>query len=329
MRCLLLAAAVAWGSNTAAEPTRLPSIDSSLAPSSLLVDIARAGERLVAVGEYGHIVYSDDGGATWANARVPVSVMLTAVHFPTAERGFAVGHDGFVLATADAGESWRISVDSRRLAELQVAAAERSIARLQALLDATPDDDPEREDVVFEFENAEFDLEDAEALLDTGIKSPLLDVHFVDERNGFAAGGYGVLLQTATGGETWALISDRLDNPDRNHLYSLARSSAGDLFIAGEAGVLFRSADDGQSWSRLSAGYDGSLFGVVAGGDDALIAFGLRGRLFRSTDRGDTWSSVDSANRSTMMGGRRLADGRIALVGAGGAILVSVDDGRR
>jgi len=34
-----------------------PALESDLAASSLLLDIARAGDRLVAVGEQGHIVY--------------------------------------------------------------------------------------------------------------------------------------------------------------------------------------------------------------------------------------------------------------------------------
>ena len=77
------------------------------AAQSLLIDIARAGERLVAVGERGHVLYSDDSGQRWIQAPVPVSVMLTAVWFLDAQHGWAVGHDGMIIATDDGGASWR------------------------------------------------------------------------------------------------------------------------------------------------------------------------------------------------------------------------------
>jgi photosystem II stability/assembly factor-like uncharacterized protein len=38
-----------------------------------VVGMARAGERLVTVGQRGHILYSDDSGKHWQQAVVPVS----------------------------------------------------------------------------------------------------------------------------------------------------------------------------------------------------------------------------------------------------------------
>ena len=78
-----------------------------LAASSLLLDLAVAGTRLVAVGERGHVLLSDDQGATWRQAKsVPTRVMLTAVFFVDAQYGWAVGHDETILNTVDGGETW-------------------------------------------------------------------------------------------------------------------------------------------------------------------------------------------------------------------------------
>src|SRR5689334_12789841 len=78
-----------------------------LASTSLLLDLAQAGDRLVAVGERGHVLLSDDKGATWRQARsVPTRAMLTAVFFADAEYGWAVGHDETILNTLDGGETW-------------------------------------------------------------------------------------------------------------------------------------------------------------------------------------------------------------------------------
>src|SRR5690606_13540205 len=73
---------------------------------SIYVDLARAGDRVVAVGDRGHIIYSDDEGQHWRQAETPTSVLLTAVCFADAEHGWAVGHDAVVLGTRDGGATW-------------------------------------------------------------------------------------------------------------------------------------------------------------------------------------------------------------------------------
>ena len=73
-----------------------PALQSPLAAKGLLNGLALAGDRIVAVGQRGHILISDDKGKSWQQAKVPVSSDLVAVHFPTAQAGWAVGHDGVV-----------------------------------------------------------------------------------------------------------------------------------------------------------------------------------------------------------------------------------------
>ena len=106
MGCFVLALSMAAAAANAAGPQ--PAINSVRASKSLLLDVAVAGKRLVAVGERGHVVYSDDGGQTWAQASVPTRSLLTAVSFPTARDGWAVGHDGTVIHSADGGQTWTL-----------------------------------------------------------------------------------------------------------------------------------------------------------------------------------------------------------------------------
>ena len=44
-----------------------------LAAKSVILDVALAGDRLVAVGERGHIVLSDDYGMTWRQVPCPTN----------------------------------------------------------------------------------------------------------------------------------------------------------------------------------------------------------------------------------------------------------------
>ncbi len=302
-----------------------PSIPSPDAPRLLMLDIANAGERLVAVGEQGHIILSDDGGASWAHAEVPVSLMLNGVDFPTAERGWSVGHEAIVLNSEDGGSTWRIALSSQAIATLQVDAARRLIAEAEAALEAAPEE--EREDAQYALEDAEIALEDAELATQEGIVYPALDVWFESADRGYIVGAYGLFLATGDGGANWGLHSKRLDNLDGYHLYGIARSASGALIIAGEAGGLHRSRDDGVSWERLEPPYEGSFFGILATAEGRLLIFGLRGNIFRSEDDGETWTAIDAPGDSTLFGGRVLNDGRIVLVGAAGTVLESRDGG--
>ncbi len=68
-RAALAAAALALSAASTAQAFRdvldTPAAISAAAPKGLLNGLARAGTRVVAVGQRGHVVYSDDGGRTW------------------------------------------------------------------------------------------------------------------------------------------------------------------------------------------------------------------------------------------------------------------------
>lgn len=76
------------------------------AEHGLLLGVAKAGDRLVAVGNAGTVLLSDDRGQNWRMAKTPTDELLTSVIFPTPREGWAVGQDEMVLHTADAGETW-------------------------------------------------------------------------------------------------------------------------------------------------------------------------------------------------------------------------------
>ncbi len=77
------------------------------AAQELMLDIVNTGEHLIAVGERGHILASNDG-QHWAQVTVPVRSTLTAVCFIDARHGWAVGHDAAILMTADGGRTWSL-----------------------------------------------------------------------------------------------------------------------------------------------------------------------------------------------------------------------------
>ena len=73
-------------------------VASDMASEALLLDVASAGSRLVAVGEFGHVLLSDDKGTSWRQAAsVPTRNTLVGVTFLDNQTGYAVGHAATIL----------------------------------------------------------------------------------------------------------------------------------------------------------------------------------------------------------------------------------------
>ncbi|MGY3901587.1 WD40/YVTN/BNR-like repeat-containing protein [Aeromonas lusitana] len=252
----------------------LPAKASLLAEHSPLLSLARAGNRLVAVGQRGHILYSDDEGLHWQQARVPVSVDLTAVVFPTRLQGWAVGGDGVVLHSQDGGASWQKQLDGRQIGDLV-------LNHYSALAKAEPQSElwPQL-------------VEEGQRLVEEGADKPLLGVWFQNERVGYVVGVFNLILRTDDGGLHWTPMQDRTDNPQGLHLNAITQAGSG-LYLAGEQGLL-RKWDEGQQrFLALPSPYEGSFFGLI-GQENQVIVYGLRGHVYRSTDEGASWTRLAS-----------------------------------
>jgi photosystem II stability/assembly factor-like uncharacterized protein len=265
---------------------------------SVLLSVAAAGERLVAVGERGVVALSDDGARHWRQARrVATSVTLTAVRFADAQRGWAVGHGGVILATQDGGEQWVLQADGRSLAALAESAAR---AR------------PEQPTLAKE----------AAQLVADGPDKPLLDLHVADARRLFVVGAYNLAFESSDGGSNWRAALDRMDNPKSQHLYAVA--AHGDTWlVAGEQGLLMRSRDGARSFSRLPSPYAGSWFALVANGPNEWIVAGLRGHVYRSTNDGDSWEALTGAPPPSFASAVALPDGAVLLANQAGQIFTT------
>jgi photosystem II stability/assembly factor-like uncharacterized protein len=268
--------------------------------------MARAGNRLVGVGMRGLIIVSDDDGGQWRQVVSPVQSDLTAVHFPTATSGWAVGHDGVILHSADGGLSWIKQADGRTLAgELANYYRER-IAKGDKAAQVYADQ------IDLNYKN--------------GPVLPWLDVWFEDERRGFAVGSFGMIIATNDGGKTWQPWLDRVDNPDFLNLNAI-RAIDGALYIAGEHGMVYVLNRTQDRFVVSSTGYKGSFFGID-GVQGALVAFGMRGTIYRSDNRGATWEAVASGSPATLTGAAVTKEQHLLLTSVAGRLLSSKDGGR-
>jgi len=281
-------------------------INPALAAASRMTAVTSAGANLVAVGPRGHILVSNDQGKTWKQSPSPVSADLVAVRFVTPQKGWAVGHDGVVLHSADGGATWAKQFDGRRALEVikthYQQRADQGDARAQEFL-------PE-----------------VERYVEEGPGKPFLDVLFLNEQEGFIVGAFNFAFRTVDGGKSWEPLMGRIDNPRGLHLYALAQAD-GTVFAAGEQGLLLRWNAEAAKFEAIESPYRGSYFGLL-GKDKALLAYGLRGNVFVSLDAGRSWSERRTGVTDAITGATALPGGGFALATQGGKLLVGRADGK-
>jgi photosystem II stability/assembly factor-like uncharacterized protein len=280
-----------------------------LASRSLLIDIAMAGERLVAVGDLGHVLLSDDKGRTWVQAdSVPTRALLTGVCFADARRGIAVGHDEAILVTQDAGRTWKRThyapEAQQPLLGVWCGQAGRAIA-----------------------------VGAYSAYLTSEDGGASWTQHKLEVQSVQTSGTGGTSVSSGPAASGGAQVSRGAASADGSgvggyHLNRIVAASSSRFYIAAEAGHLYRSDDGGAAWIELPSPYEGSFFGVLPLEGDALLAFGLRGNLFRSEDAGRTWHRIQTGTGAMLDDAVKLKHGGVAIVGLSGVVLMSRDGGK-
>jgi photosystem II stability/assembly factor-like uncharacterized protein len=315
---LLAATASAASPAASLDPGVLPAEHARLASQSLLIDLGQAGARLVAVGERGHVLLSDNKGQTWRQAkRVPTQNLLTGVCFSDERHGIAVGHDEIILTTADGGETWtrRHYAPEAQQPLLDVLCNGRDAIAVGAYSVYFSSADSGGTWSERKFSAAAPDGNKTSSSK-SGASSPARQAGTSD---------------TALPGAPQATNQSTFDADDTLaedfHLNRIVAASGSRLYIAAEAGHLYRSDDAGATWIELPSPYEGSFFGVLPLNGDSLLAYGLRGHLFRSDDGGMTWRAIETHTEAMLNDAVRLPRDGVAVVGLSGAVLESNDDG--
>ena len=281
-------------------------VPAPLAIESLLLDGAAAGDRLVVVGDRGHVLVSTDGGASWTQAEVPTRVLLTAVHMHDAQTGWAVGHDAVILRTGDGGATW-------------------------SLVHQAPEEELPLLDVWFRDARTGFAVGAYGYFLATGDGGETWTPRTVSANDFhlnalvpvagpasgppsqrlFIAAEAGVAYRSDDGGETWR----ELPSPYAGSWFGGLALDADQVLLAGLRGHLFRSADGGETWAEVATGTRATLTGAVRLPSGRIVVTGLEGSVLTSDDGGRSVSGRQLASRAGVSAALPLPDGGVLLVG--------------
>ena len=267
-------------------PKIQPAEPTPAAAKAMILSSARAGKRIVAVGNHGIVLLSDTDGADFRQANsVPVRSTLSAVFFVDEKTGWAVGQWGVVLRTDDAGESWTLqrydtSVD-QPLFSVWFRDRQRGYAvGLWSLLIATVDGGKTWTRITLP--------------PPPGRKKAdrnLLKIFANRMGTLFVAAEQGMVLKSYDG-ENWTYI----DTGYKGSFWTGIVLNNGTLLVGGLRGTIYRSADDGTSWREAKSEFKSSITDFAEAGGKVYAA-GLDGVLLESDDQGTTFKGSQREDR--------------------------------
>jgi photosystem II stability/assembly factor-like uncharacterized protein len=269
-----------------------------------------------AVGAFGTIYRTRDGGGSWRPQASHTTEPLFSVDFADADHGWIAGRSGLILHTSDGGDTWRA----------QHSGSARHLFAVKAL-------DPQRAWAIGDWGAILATHDGGATWQDRSLKRDVIlnGETWPDAAHGWIVGEAGTILATSDGGQTWsAQVS-----PVEKTLFGVYFADLRQGWAVGLDGILLHTTDGGRSWQvqqgstavgtleqvgfQEALGHP-SLYAVMVVGQYGY-AVGDIGAVLASTDGGHTWHRKDAPVewRLRWIRAVSLADGaRGALVGANG-----------
>jgi len=297
---LTAAAIIVPGLLTADEATMVEhSVMAPLASKSLMLDAVVLGDRMVAVGERGHILISTDNGASWRQVEMPTRAMLTGVTFVNDQVGIAVGHDSVILRTTNGGDTWDMVFsapeDEAPFFDVWFADADNGVAiGAYGSHHRTTDGG-----LTWEFEPiGETDWH-------------LHEVARAENGTLYLAAEAGFAYRSDDGGSSWV----ELPTPYEGSYFGVLPLDGDAVLLYGLRGHLFRSDDAGETWREISTDTVAMLTDGVRLADGTIVIVGLGGTVLASTDGGQSFSYSQQTGRRGISAAVETTDSSLLLVG--------------
>ncbi|HJY63264.1 MAG TPA: YCF48-related protein [Ignavibacteria bacterium] len=227
-----------------------------------------------AVGEYGTILKTTNGGVTWQKQNSGTSTQFISLDFVDQNTGYAGGTNQMLKKTTNGGQSWQDltlpTAANYYVMDIKFISAPVGYV-LGFFLDA----------------NKIWKTTDGGATWETQLPSGtnyLVNLYFLNENSGFASGGalVGEISRTTNGGASWQLVQN-IDYEVKSITFiNLSTGYAGCV-----DGRMYKSVNGGNTWSSCwsNASIDVKSVSFI----DANTGFGFgTGSVFVKTTNGGT-----------------------------------------
>ncbi len=248
-----------------------------------LYGLCLEGSHGIAVGAYGLVVESLDGGQTWQQ-RAPFTE--TALLDVTCGEGpgLIVGQQGHIFRLEDQQyEAVESGTDARLLGvDSNADGLAVAVGGFGTVLRSA--------DGGRTWEALGFDWE---AILNDFLEPHLYAVDVSPEGVITIVGEFELVLRSLDGGNSWDTV-----HQGEASLFSLDLRADGQGYAVGQKGRIIRTGDGGSSWSTLATPDEANLLDVWSGAGGDVLVSGIR-TMLRSRDGGDSWESVAGGDLNT------------------------------
>jgi len=297
--CLIVAATVVFTFT----PHPAPVVASAqLRPDRLQINgMLYLDQRVVAVGERGNILLSDDQGLSWQSAVVKPQrdLTLTALVQLSDKTLLAVGHDGWILRSVDGGANWTDVRHDDEVAEPLLGiwnAGGKHVLAFGSFGKFYQSDDDGR---TWQAQPLEVDSAHLNGM-DGG----------ADGRR-MLVGEQGLVMRSDDGGRNW----QKLPAFYNGSLFGVVRLSPDRWVTYGMRGHVFVSQNFGQSWDPVAVGNQLPLYGhallpnggglLIVGAGSSLVRLDAKGHLVSAT----RLPGLGTLTSAVLVGGERLLVG--------------------
>ena len=278
-----------------------------------------------AVGDFGTIIVTNDGGNTWSSQTSGTSYSLRAIHFLDQNNGYVVGDSGTILKTSDAGSSWlKVSgiptanfFRAVQFSNINTGYTVGSFGAIYKTTDAGNSWIAESSHTANRLVGVSFPAADTGTVIgfasggggtsgnsvilhttnggitwtqqDTTSRAATNGIAFIDVNNGIIVGNSRI-LKTTNGGTSWThtIIAGTTLN-------AVSYVNANVLYAVGNNGVVTKSTDGGLNWTPQTSGANSNLLAISFNGENNGVVVGIGGAMYKTVDGGSSWSSLYSS----------------------------------
>jgi photosystem II stability/assembly factor-like uncharacterized protein len=324
-----------------------------------------SGQRGYAAGQFGTLLRTDDGGATWVGIATGITSDLRRIRL-ISQDSIVIGGACTVRRSDDGGQSftrlpWTSSdegctspVSSLAFPSsavgylvledgnvLRSADAGRTWGRRVAVpgtRSAPAAGQAVPNDIAFVSDDTGFAATTAGQIfrttdgggswtpVDSG-RPPLAGLHFVDANTGYAVGAGGTFLKTIDGGATWTPLAIGTGTPPLDFIGVRCADAANCMAVTARGDQVIRTSDGGASFTSVSPSTDAVFAAAFVSGTRA-VAVGIGGVTVVSDDGGSTWSPVGGRLPGNFSGLRAFSSSTAFAFGPNGALARTVNGGQ-
>ncbi len=228
-------------------------------------------QTVFAVGDFGTILKTSNGGTTWNTQNSPTGSFLFGIHFANSNLGWIAGDNGNIMKSTDGGSTWimKSTPTSNRLYDIDFVDQLNgwAVGRSGTIIHSG-------------------DGGETWQLQSSGTTSRLYGVHFLNPDTGFVVGWDGRLLRTVNGGINWTALSV----PTSNYIYDIDFIDDQNGIVVGWGGTSLKTSNGGSSWSVAGNILSSDAYGVDFVDSQVLWSSGS-GLFASSNDGGVSWQS--------------------------------------